>query len=362
MFLSHLVLSNKLPYRIGRHALFWIVCLLFFGFIYGSYSHSYNNFNRIHAFVEAIIFLPMHMFMSYMIIYFLLPRYLFKGKYLSLMVGIVVLIPVTAILSFVISVWVINPYRHAMNLPMTSNSLFFGLMAGLRGSNTVAGFATAIKLVKYWYFKKEENSLLEKEKLKAELEVLKGQLHPHFLFNTLNNLYSLILLQSNDAPQVVLKLSELLRYILGESAKSKILLTEELSILKSYISLEQMRFGKRLDLTINIQGQIDDKWIAPLLILPLVENAFKHGANEMLDQSWMSLDISVTGNQLKLKLINGKAVGRACVVATSTGIGLQNLHKRLMLVYPGRHELKTLNESETFLASLQLELENDGSK
>jgi sensor histidine kinase YesM len=361
LFLSNFVLSNKLPYRLGRHTLFWLVCLIFFGFIYGSFWR-FENINHAHAFVEALIFLPMHIFMSYLIIYFLLPRYLFTGKYFSLLIGIIVLVPLTAIISFLISQWVINPYRQAMNLPLASNSLFLGFMAGLRGSNTVAGFATAIKLVKYWYFKKEENALLEKEKLKAELEVLKGQLQPHFLFNTLNNLYSLVLLKSKDAPEVVLKLSELLRYILTESAKDKIRLTEELSIIKAYIALEQLRFGTRLDLTINIRGEIEDKWIAPLLILPIVENAFKHGANEMLEQSWVSLDISVADKQLKLKLINGKAVGNAGLVAYSTGIGLQNLQKRLNLIYPGKHELKTHSESETFMVSLQLELENDGTK
>ena len=232
-------------------------------------------------------------------------------------------------------------------------------MAGLRGSNTVAGFAAAIKLVKHWYFKKEENTLLEKEKLKAELEVLKVQLQPHFLFNTLNNLYSLILQQSKQAPEVVLKLSELLRYILTESAKSKIPLTRELSILKNYINLEQLRFGNRLDTNINIQGDLDNKLIAPLLLLPLIENAFKHGANEIIEQPWMSLDIVVNENRLKFKLINGKATQLEKNLFSS-GIGLQNLEKRLSLLYPDKYDLRITNEDESFLVSLHLALETSG--
>jgi len=352
-FLSDLVLSNKVSYRLGRHCLFWGMCVVFFGTIYGGFWRASN----IYAFVEAIIFLPMHMFLSYMIIYFLLPRYLFRGKYLSLLIGILILILITALLSYQISYWIIAPLREGFGLPVDSKGFFYGIMAGLRGSNTVAGFATAIKLVKYWYFKKEENELLEKMKLKAELEVLKGQLQPHFLFNTLNSLYSLILQQSKYAPEVVVKLSDLLRYILTESTKHKILLTQELSILKNYIQLEQIRFGHRLDLSINIYGDLENKLIAPLLLLPLIENAFKYGAREMLEKSWISLDIGITGNQLKLKLINGKAATQQENASLSSGTGLLNLQKRLSLIYPEKYDLRILNDIESFTVNLQLEIE-----
>lgn len=355
-FLSELVLSKKISYRLARHLVFWLTCYLFFGTIYSSFWSSENPM-KAYAYVDALIYLPLHMFLSYMIIYFLLPHYLFTGKYVSLVVGIVILIPVTALFSFLISGWIISPYHQTLGLPTPSNTLFSGLMAGLRGSNTVAGFAVAIKLVKHWYFKKVENTQLEKEKLTAELEILKGQLQPHFLFNTLNNLYSLILQQSHHAPEVVIKLSELLRYMLSESTHSKIPLTKELSILRNYIALEQIRFGDRLDLTVNIQGDLENKLIAPLLFLPLVENAFKYGANE-LERPWISLDIKVTGSNLKFKLINGKS---ALVkgASFSSGIGLQNLQKRMVLVYPGKYEFRIMNEEDTFLVNLQLELETN---
>lgn len=330
------------------------MCVLFFGAIYGSYWDSGIPVKP-YAFIDAMIYLPLHIFMSYSIIYFLFPRYLFNGMYLSLITGIVILILVTAILSFAISHWLIDPFHQSIGIPARNHTLFSGFMAGLRGSNTVAGFAAAIKLVKYWYIKKEENTLLEKEKLKAELEVLKGQLHPHFLFNTLNNLYSLILQQSKQAPEVVLKLSELLRYILVESTNSRIPITKELSIIKNYIALEQIRFGKRLDLSINIEGDLEEIQIEPLLFLPLVENAFKHGANEMAEQAWISLDVKASVSQLIFKLINGKpATGQG--LGITTGIGLQNLRKRLSLIYPGRHILRILEEDEKFMVTLQLQL------
>ena len=225
-------------------------------------------------------------------------------------------------------------------------------MAGLRGSNTVAGFVAAIKLLKHWYFKKEENTLLEKQKLKAELEVLKAQLQPHFLFNTLNNLYSLILQQSKQAPEVVLKLSELLRYILAESAKNKILLTRELSILKNYISLEQIRFGNRLDMTINIQGDLDHKLIAPLLFLPLVENAFKHGIETAENSAFLNVSLVCNEKELYFRCENSFDEENTSI----PGIGIANLKKRLDLLYPNKHSLKLNSENHIFKAELKLKL------
>jgi sensor histidine kinase YesM len=332
-----------------------LVCTTFFAAIYGSFWGYGDSVLR--TYVEAILFLPMHIFMSYAIIYFLLPRYLFTGQYLKLLAGIFILIPVTAFFSYLISQWFITPYRDTQGIPAPSKSLFLGLMAGLRGSNTVAGFAVAIKLVKHWYFKKEENAKLEKEKLRAELEVLKGQLHPHFLFNTLNNLYSLILQQSKQAPDVVLRLSSLLRYVLTESSEGKTSLSKELAILNHYISLEQIRFGDRLDLSLHVEGELENQLIAPLLLLPLVENAFKHGANEMLEQPWISLSAQVQGSQLKFKIINGKPVNHNGSHPYSSGIGLQNLRKRLALIYPNRHELRISHNSESFTGNLTIELD-----
>lgn len=353
-FLSDLVLSNAWTYRLGRHVLFWTLHVFFFAIIYGSFW-NYNY--QIRPYAEAILFLPAHMFLSYSIIYFLFPRYLFTGKYIHLLFGIFILILITASLSFLISKWLVTPYRYSEGLAAPSNIFFIGLLAGLRGSNTVAGFVAAIKLVKYWYFKKEENSKLEKEKLKSELAVLKGQVHPHFLFNTLNNLYSLILQQSKDAPETVLKLSSLLRYVLTECQDVTIGLTKELAILNHYVSLEQMRFGDRLDLSFHVEGELDQKTIAPLLLLPLVENSFKHGANEMLEQPWISISVCITRSQMKFKIINGKPLIQTSDMPVSPGIGLQNLRKRLALIYPNKHNLRVTDHGENFTANLTINID-----
>lgn len=359
--LSRLVLSDKFSYKITRHFVFWLVCTLFFAAIYSSLRENGEHTFKIlhtHAMVEAVLFLPPHMFLGYTIIYGLFPRYLFKGKYVQLLVGVLVLIFVTAFISYLALKFLVNPYREWQGLPVSPNVWALGLLAGLRGSNTVAGFMAAIKLAKYWHGKKIENEQLEKARLKAELELLQTQLHPHFLFNTLNNLYGLVLQKSDESPAVVHKLSELLRYMLAESKKERIPIDREIDILQHYIRLEQIRFGERLDLQVHVEGNSTNKAIAPLLLLPFVENAFKYGANNMLDQPWISLTLTHQPDSLQMKLINGKHTSAGGNTRPSTGIGLLNIKRRLELIYPGRHQLRTLDQGESYLVHLDLQLES----
>jgi LytS/YehU family sensor histidine kinase len=229
-------------------------------------------------------------------------------------------------------------------------------MAGLRGSMTVAGFAVAIKLVKLWYLKQLDNERLEKEKLRAELEILKGQLHPHFMFNTLNSLYALALKKSDDTPDAILKLSQLLRYILTECSGGTVALEKEVQVLHDYVALEKSRFGTRLDITVNIQGDLEDNPIAPLLLMPFLENSFKHGANEMMEQAWISMDLRIAGAQLKFKLINGKQP-EAAPGTSSAHLGLLNVKRRLAILYPNAHELRITEDSDSFVVALQLQLD-----
>ncbi len=357
-FLTDFVWSNQSGYRIARHATFWLCWLFSQALIYGGFGlRGAGEYPFYVSLVDAAVFTPIHMFLSYSIIYFLFPQYVFKGKYFTAIVGFMALIIVTAALSHLFSRTLIIFFRHQMGVHAFVNSFIYGMMAGLRGSNTVAGFAAAIMLIKHWYKKKTENERLEKEKLKAELELLKNQLHPHFLFNTLNNLYSLILQKSKDAPEVVLKLSELLRFMLTESSKNKIALAREIDILKSYMALEQLRFGERLELTVNLDGDPGDKVIAPLLLLPFAENAFKHGANEMIEQPWVSMDIEVKNNRLKFKMINGKVANGRIGAMLPSGIGLQNVRRRLDMLYAGKYDLRTLEQEESFIVNLNVELE-----
>jgi len=356
-FFTRIVLSHRLSYRIGRHIAFWIACWLFMGFLY---SFNYYNMSAqrqyLIAFSESLLYLPQHIFLSYAIIYFVLPRFILKGKYWYGLLSIALLIVITALDSPLSNYLLINPYRQAMGFRIKDLSFGESFMGGLRGSTTVAGFAAAIKLIKYWYLKNLENQQLGKEKLAAELQLLKAQIHPHFMFNTLNSIYGMALKKSDQTAASILKLSQLMRYILTESSWSIVPLSKEVEILQHYIELEKDRFQERLDMTVNIQGDLQ-KPIAPLLLLPFVENSFKHGANEMIDQAWISLDLSVQGDTLKFKLINGRNPDTANNT-WSNHIGLQNVKKRLQLIYPNAHELRITEDDDTFVVSLTLKLDS----
>jgi sensor histidine kinase YesM len=362
------IFSNQARYRISRHLVFWSLCVVFFTLIYGArpsgditpvgYYHYTQSFKI--SFLEAVAYLPGHILLSYIILYWLIPRYLFKERYLAFLVLLVATIFLEAIVSNIITNLVIVPLRQYLGLPIPVSSFYFGIMAGLRGGLSVAGFAGIIKLGKYCYWKNQQAQDLEQEKLKAELQLLKAQVHPHFLFNTLNNLYSLTLTQSGQAPEVVLKLAGLLRYMLYECNVPLVPLEKEIKLIQDYIELEKLRYGDRLDLAINITGDPHGKSIAPLLLLPFLENSFKHGASEHLDQAWISLDLIIRENKLKFKLINALPTEPLLLSQphlVAQGIGLENVKKRLALIYPQRHKFKTIQESETFMVILTLNLD-----
>jgi sensor histidine kinase YesM len=356
-FFSRFVLSNRLSYRVSRHVLFWIVCWAFMGFIYSflymtTAPHVYFRL----SYTESLFYLPQHMVLSYGIIYFFLPKYILRNRYWLGLAGTVMLILLAAMLSPVIQYVFVAPFRVWLSVPLKEITSFHSFMAGLRGSTTVAGFAVAIKLVKHWYFKKVENEILEKEKLKAELQLLKGHLHPHFIFNTLNSIYSLSLKKSHQASEAILKLAELMRYVFAECNDSTIQLSKEVQNLYNYIELGRARFRERLDIAVNISGDFENQRIPPLLFLPFLENSFKYGTHEMLDSAWITLDLTVRENELKFKLVNGKSpeYDSHCV---SSGTGLHNVKKRLKMLYPDAHTLRITEDADTFIVQLNLQLE-----
>jgi LytS/YehU family sensor histidine kinase len=195
----------------------------------------------------------------------------------------------------------------------------------------------------------------EKEKVISELQLLKAQVHPHFLFNTLNNIYSFSLENSPKTPGLILKLSSLLSYMLYDCKAEEVLLEKEIEVMKNYIDLEKERYGNKIDISLNIEGDIKDKFIAPLLLLPFLENAFKHGTSEQVEKSWLSIDINVEQFTFRCKIANSK---NEIVPVSTTGIGIQNVKQRLRFLYPHKHELKLADEGVFFVVSLVLELVN----
>jgi len=357
-FFSRLALSQEFRYRFGRHFIFWFAWWMFFGFIYGfpTTPSPAHPLQLPLAYIDALLYMPQHMILSYGIIYFIIPNLIVKGRWWTGLSAVILLILIASMMSQVVAIYGIAPIREALHIPYKPYIRFYSsLMAGLRGSMTVAGFAVAIKLIKLWYVKKIDNERLEKAALRAELEVLKGQLHPHFMFNTLNTIYSFSLKGSDKTSTAILELSQLMRYMLTDCARPYVDLGREIQIIRDYINLERERFGPRLEISMAVSGDIETKQIPPLLFMPFVENCFKHGAGEMVDQAWISFDLNVKDDVLKFKLINAKP--RTSVNdGRSPHVGLMNVKRRLGLLYPQTHELRIIEEEDSFLVSLTLHL------
>ncbi len=217
-----------------------------------------------------------------------------------------------------------------------------------------ASIAVAIKVIKMWYENEKRVSEMEKAKLASELKMLKDQVNPHFMFNTLNNLYGLIGKNPIHAQESVLGLSRILHYMLYESNHDRIRLQQEIRCIRDYIELEKLRYPGNLSISINVQDKIQDLSIVPLSIFPFVENSFKHGASEMIEEAWINIDFSTFKNYFVFKIENGK--GPKLATNTTKGLGLNNVRRRLELIYGDDHSLQIIDSPDSFLAILKIAL------
>lgn len=307
----------------------------------------------LHNIVKMVIWTPAFILFSFPVVYGFIPRLLMKGRYIPFIATVAVW--------GLVGIYFNSLYREYIFIPMQD---FLGFKNIFRGTKEVGSYLcmttttaefSILSLFKHWTIKQQEWRQAEQEKITAQLELLKAQLHPHFLFNTLNNIYGFALSHSPKTPQLILKLSSLLSYMLYECRTDEVLLEKEVEIMKNYIDLERERYGDKIDISINIEGSIRDRFIAPLLILPFLENAFKHGTSEQIERPWMSVDIAVKDDTLKCKVVNSK---NEVVPFHEKGVGVSNIRKRLELLYPQKHELKLVDEGVFFVVALNIELKS----
>ena len=306
--------------------------------------------NPVRAFANSALFLPGDLLIVYSLLYFLVPRYLLKRKFLAFFTGLVIIIAVCMVYTVLAQVSINGGPNAVRGMSIT------------RGSNILpyinaAGIALSIRLLLYWFQQKKLAIEAERQKDEVELQLLKAQLHPNFLFNTLNNLYLHTLKISPKSPEIVMKLSELLRFMIYESNTPKIPLTLEIKLLQDYIALEELRFGSRLDISVSISGNIENYQIAPFLLLPFVENAFKHGASNLPGNAYVKIEIALVNGNLLYSIENTRNEQVEKDENYTQGIGLINVRKRLDLLYPEKYILKIDKASEKFSINLTLELE-----
>ena len=338
--------------RVWRHAVYWLLWLIFFAVVNSNYQED-----TFWSWIQAeLIVMMIKLPFTYFVIYYLVPRFLIKKAFLKFTCWAGLLAICGGLGIIALHLYVIKPF--IFNDNVTS---FWTMKIGFKIVDLIyiASLPTILKLVQHHIQQEKQTRRMAEEKLNAELQLLKNQLQPHFLFNTLNNLYGMVLTQDEKSPQVVLRLSEIMSYMLYESDQMTIALEKEIEQLNNYIELEKIRHGQRLDLTFEKSGALEGKRIAPLLLLPFVENAFKHGVEKNENTGWIRINIWVNGQSLEFMVENGVVGGSENLkksASTIGGIGLENVQKRLAL-NPERHQL-TIRNGETHFVKLTVELSN----
>ncbi len=335
-------------YRVLFHVGFWVAYILFFTIAWADEDGLWNS-----LFYE-LVHLPVRAGQVYFGLYYLMPRFLLKRKYGQFVGYLLVSFLIVGFLQNFMTYYVYHQTVHGSfaykEFWDTGN-----ILRAMVRSNSVFVFAAGLKILQHWYQMEKEATQLQHEKTNAELRFLKSQIQPHFFFNTLNTLYGLTLNNSKKAPELVLKLAELMRYMLYKTTADEVSLQEEVTYLENYIELEKMRFGQRFHIQFSKKGNINGAMLPPMLLLPFVENAFKHSLDEEENSAFIALDMEVREANLTFKIENSIAPS-VNKLEKGGGIGLENVKKRLALLFPNAHHLKILEENGMYLVRLQIPL------
>ena len=353
---------NKLPAyfqsTIFKHILFWTVVYLYFVLsvhnttMYASYRLILESFGLI---VLA------QMITAYTCIYVLMHKFLDKNKiglfvFWMLILLILVFALYQAVRMFYFDVIYFDSYNQVQRkyaLESYGKRLtYFSVFL----SKCILFLTPAALLLAARFYKNQQKFLkLNEQKKIAELTALRNQLNPHFLFNTLNNLYSLALDKSDKTPEVIEKLSDILDYILYRCKKDYVPVKKEIDLIENYLALEKIRYDKRVSVNFNYTIEPDTK-IAPLLLLTFVENAFKHGVTQELGKAKIDISLTMNGTDLLFSIQNSKPNN---VIVDRTGedeepLGLKNVMQQLELLYPNAHDLTIANEENSYKVVLRL--------
>lgn len=337
-------------YRALWHILFWVFIYLFYSLTYGSHAEKYHE-----EFISNLILLPVRIAATYTFIYYLIPVFLYNKRYFSFS-----LLAIVHAVLFGFALWMLLHFfvycpgcLYDADFPLFYAPKIFGLIIGNYEIPAIAGI---IVMFKKWYKDQQLTRELEKDKLEAELKFLKSQIHPHFLFNTLNNLYALTLKKSDKAPDMVIRISDMLDYMLYQSNEREVALEKELNLLNTYLELEKIRYGKRLALLYEITGNPEGRHIAPLLLLPFIENGFKHGVSNNTEKPFINILVEITDLNFQMNVTN--SFGVQSKDSYSEGIGLKNVQRRLDILYKDRYDLKISKNDGIFEVRFRLNWSN----
>ncbi len=339
-----------------HHIIFWLIYFLFNTFRWGRYFDDF-----MYSLKTNLIGFPIHIALAYFNIYFLMPKFVFKRKYILFIILILLSLLAMVILKFNLTYYLVSASVWPEGPNTISKFTADYAIDMMIGELYVITFVTAIKITMDWIIEHKRLIDLEKIQLETELLFLRSQVSPHFFFNTLNNIYSLAIEKSEKTPKIILKLAELMRYLLYETGGKRQSLEKEILCIQNYIELERMRHGELLDVNMDIEGDIRSKNIAPILLLSFIENAFKHGVNKNIVKVKLDISFKIKNNFLYFRVSNPTPAittfEKNNSIPSAGGIGLNNVKKRLELGYQKEDYDLTINTIDNlFIVELKIKV------
>lgn len=338
-------ISSRAKQSLFYHILFW--SLLFLVIFFANISQEYFLMSLLISLI-AVLFYAAIAYTDYFILF---PKYIKDRKiviHLLALASIALLItPIRTLFLFLLANG--NPEAQTAYASNQTYLFFTHFIAGL--------YTTIYLIIMDWLQQQREKKELENQTLQSELKFLKSQINPHFLFNTLNSLYALTLKKSDIAPEIVLRLSEMMRYMLYDCNEKEVKLDKEITYMENYLELEKLRHGDKINIKLVIEGETQNDKIAPLLLIPFLENAFKHGVKYTSMPSFVRMNIEINNRLLIMKIENSKISAKPKIAdKRSGGIGLVNVKRRLDILYPNNHILHIEDLPDIFTVNLRLNL------
>jgi len=344
------IVAQRRKREIAFNLIFWSFYFLYEWFGLAALSGQYSMY-----FINACMALPLAFLVSYVTVHVFIKQFYNKDQKLKFWILQISCTIVLLLVRRVFNYYVIYPryFPQAQQIPLLS---FGKLIIELVNLYLIVGVYALFYFVQSWYEERQRVQSLLQEKTVAELELLKSQVQPHFIFNSLNNIYSRALQSSPETATLISHLSGFLNYTLYDAKQDFVSLRSEIAYIKHFIELQKSRYGERLDASVNIYDEISDLSIAPMLLLPLVENSFKHGLPGAIRQGWIRIDVSRGAENYSIKIENS-VEEKIKANFQSGGIGIDNVKKRLELIYPGSHEFKIEEELHSYLTILKIKID-----
>lgn len=340
------------------HFLFWFTFLFIFSVLATLNAGTFTD-----NLINYLVLLPSQLLAAYFLIYYQIPKLFLRKKYVAFAISFFVSCYLFVMFGRLCTVHIAEPltrrgvYESETFLEILTDP-FYLFAIYFPAVYVIVFLMLAIKSIKERFEERHQLEVLQKEKMHTELKFLKAQIHPHFLFNTLNSIYALTLAKSDAAPEVVLKLSEMLDYMLYQCNEPRIAVHKEVTLIQGYIDLERIRYGEQLDLKFTHSIDDPNAKLAPLMLLSFIENAFKHGSSGNPTNPKVHIHLEVLQGKLTLRVYNTVLQTKTmeAMEDTNGGIGNVNVKRQLDLHYPNAHQLKIEVAAGSYEVNLTIDL------